>query len=470
MLNRRFPAVVVSVLGLSLSLTSLFLRADGGVDPALLEQSKLLIAEVTQKGEAYANLKELTAIGPRLSGSAGAAKAVQWARAKMESYGFDKVWLQPVTVPSWDRGKLERASLLPAAGTPAQALAVTALGGSIGTPAGGVQAQVVEVGSLEEVEALGSAVKGKIVFYNKALDPALDDKFEAYSQVTPLRSAGASVAARHGAVATLIRSLSTLPDDDHPHTGVMRYQKQVAKIPAGALSTRAANTLSAGLKKDPSLRVRLELGASAITSAPSHNVIGEITGSELPGEVFVLGGHLDSWDLGTGAHDDGAGVVQSLEVLRAIKALGIKPKRTLRVVLFMSEEFGAAGAYEYAKLYASQSQERFIGALESDRGGFAPTGFSVSGDEAIQKRLSDWKPYFALNGADLLVPSEGGGVDTAPLGELGVPEFELLPVSTHYFDLHHSALDVLSAVDPVDLAQAAASMAILSSLAVEQGL
>ncbi len=426
---------------------------------------KQLVNEITTSKQSYYNLSLLDAIGARVSGSKEADLAVQWAKKKMESYGFDKITLDPCQVPKWSRGNLEKATLT--SGDTTLELAVAALGGSIGTPADGIDAQVIEVHSLSEVSNLGSSrIKGKIVFYNQPMDLTIDP-FEAYGNIVSLRTSGAATAAKYGAVATVLRSLSTLPDDDHPHTGIMHYSG--TKIPSAALSTHASNILSDAPKRNSNLHLKLHLSASEVTTVTSYNVIGEITGSELPNEVYIVGGHLDSWDLGRGNHDDGSGVVQSLEVVRALKALKITPKRTIRVVLFMSEEFGGIGAEQYERKLLASNQ-KVIGAMESDRGGFAPVGFSVHTSNRVLRQIQSWKPYLALAHADKIIPSSSAGTDTETLGRAGVPEFELVPEPAHYFDLHHSALDQLSAVNVDDLSMGAAALAVFSFLSAEDGL
>ncbi len=288
-------------------------------DP-LLDVARKIAAETSANGQAYANLRELTTIGPRLSGSEGAAKAIDWAKRKMESYGFDHVILQPTTVPHWTRGDVEQATVT---STPKPvALKIAALGPSVGTPKEGIEANVVEVQSLDEVDQLGDAVRGKIVFYNHRMKDKGSTPFREYGRNVDQRYRGASAAARHGAVAVLVRSMTTLPDDDHPHTGMLHYEDGIAKIPAAAVSTHGANELSALLKANPKLTVNLKLSAAEHPPISSFNVIGELTGRDLPQEYVVVGGHLDSWDLATGAHDDGTGVVQAIEVVRILKALG----------------------------------------------------------------------------------------------------------------------------------------------------
>jgi carboxypeptidase Q len=446
-------------------LTVFATRAATASDP-LVEATRKIAAEITENGKAYGDLRELTTIGPRLSGSEGAAKAVEWAKRKMESYGFDRVILQPAMVPHWTRGDLERATVT---STPHPiSLKVAALGNSVGTPKDGVEAGVVEVQGLDEVKSLGPAVRGKIVFYNRRMDPTRKNTFKAYGQAVDQRVLGASAAAKQGAVAVLVRSMTTLPDDEYPHTGMLSYEKDIDMIPAAALSVHSANELSALLKSDPKLTVNLKLSASPHPLVSSFNVIGELTGRDLPQEYVLVGGHLDSWDLGPGAHDDGAGVVQSIEVLRALKTLGMRPRRTVRAVLFMAEEFGAFGAKEYAAQVKAKG-EKHLAAIESDRGGFAPLGFEVEGSDAALVAVKRWAPYLAPLQAGS-IEKGGSGSDVAPLGALGAITIGYIPDSTHYFDVHHSARDRIEAVDIKELHAGAAAMATLTYLLAEKGL
>lgn len=423
---------------------------------ASVEEAKSLIENIRSNGKAYQDLIELTQGGPRLSGTAAAEKAVQWGKKKMESYQIDKVWLEKVTVPHWERGATETAQMIEASGdtTP---LKIAALGGSVGTSSRGISAEVIEVKSLAEVDSLGEKVRGKIVFYNRPMNPNVDP-FEAYGGAVDQRSAGPKKASQYGAVAAIVRSMSTLQDDDHPHTG----GSQKCKIPAVAISTRGANLLSEALRRNRKTQVQLNLSAKNFPDAVSYNVIGEITGSVSPKEHVLVGGHLDSWDLGSGAHDDGAGVVQSIEVLRAVKELGLRPKRSLRAVLFMAEEQGGIGAVQYAKQLAN-TDSRPIAAIESDRGGFAPNGFEVDGSSDFLAKVQGWKNVLSITGSENVV--EGyGGTDVEPLKAFGIPVMDFVPVSKHYFDYHHSALDQISAVDKKDLLEGAAALASLSYL------
>ena len=473
------------LLGILLLLPVLAICGEPNDDPAipknsnqgnlpLKKQTERITQEILKNGKAYSDLQELTALGPRLSGSEGAEKAVRWAAAKMKSYQFDRVWLQPTSVPHWERGDQESAEILLPCGN--VSLRLAALGNSAGTAPKGITAQVIEVKSLKEVEELGNSLKGKIVFCNRPMNPSLKSTFQAYGEAVDQRAEGPAAAAKFGAAAALVRSMTTLPDDDHPHTGVTlfqnssRFQSDKA-IPAAALSVRSANELSRALKKDPTLKVKLVLSARTLPDVASYNVIGEVKGRQAPenNEIVLVGGHLDSWDLGTGAHDDGTGVVQSIEVLRAMKSLGITPKRTVRVVLFMAEEFGAVGAKEYAK-QASLLKETHFAAIESDGGGGAPQGFGGGGKRReVVDQLQVWLPYLQpLQAAS--ITKNGGGADIGPLEESGTFTFGLIPDSTHYFDFHHSALDRIEAVNKSDLHKGAAAMAVFAYLLAEEGV
>jgi carboxypeptidase Q len=451
-------------IGSTLFLAALATRASAS-DP-LVDVTRKIATEITTNGKAYSNLQELTTIGPRLSGSDGAAKAIEWAKRKMESYGFDRVVLQPAMVPHWTRGDVEQASATSAHGP--VALKVTALGPSVGTPKEGVEAGVIEVHGLAEVEELGRAVRGKIVFYNRPMTAGGRSSDGSYGKTVDQRYRGAAVAAKQGAVAVLVRSMTALPDDNYPHTGMLKYEKGVPMIPAAALSTHSANELSALLKSDPKLTVNLKLSAAQHPDVSSFNVIGEITGRDLPQEYVVVGGHLDSWDLGTGAHDDGTGVVQSIEVLRTLKALGLRPRRTVRVVLFMAEEFGGLGAEEYANQAKAKGEKHFA-AIESDSGGFAPLGFGVSGSDQKVAAVKRFAPYLGLFHADS-IEKGGGGTDIEPLAPTGTVIIGYRPVSTHYFDFHHSARDRIEAVNAEELNGGAAAMTVLTYLLAEKGL
>lgn len=427
---------------------------------------RLFDASLTQ-GSSYATLRSLCKdVGHRLSGSPSAAKAVDWAYQRFQAMQLDRVAKQPCLVTHWERGKPEIAWIKSTQGK--AKVPVLALGTSIATPKGGFDAEVIEVFSLDEVKALDPArVQGKIVFYNRPMNPTDINTFHAYGGCVDQRGYGAVEAAKKGALAVVVRSMN-LRLDDYPHTGNMRYEDGVQQIPACAISTNGAELLHQRLQADPGLRFHLEMDCKTFPDAPSHNVMGELTGSTYPEQVIVIGGHLDSWDVGEGAHDDGAGVVQSMEVLHLFKAVGYKPRYTIRAVAFMNEENGMKGALAYADS-AAKKGERHYAALESDEGGFSPRGFNV---DATDETL-----LFIQHYADLLAPyllrqiEKGyGGVDISPLRKQGTPLFGYAPDTQRYFDFHHAATDVFEAVNKRELELGAASMAVLIYLIDQHGL
>ncbi|MFQ5676811.1 MAG: M20/M25/M40 family metallo-hydrolase [bacterium] len=427
-----------------------------------------VVESALDDGQAYAMLRELTlGVGHRLSGSPAAAAAVEWGRQTMLRLGLDNVHLQEVMVPHWVRGSVETASVVTSPTLGTVELSICALGGSIATPELGVVGEVVEVHDLDEVGKLGKKAQGKIVFYNRPMDARLMSTFAAYSGAVDQRSRGAIEAAKSGAAAVLVRSMTTRLDDV-PHTGAMRYDKNVPKIPAAAISTVDADLLSKLIRHDGHVTLNLRLSCMTLPDARSANVIGEICGSELPEEVIVLGGHLDSWDKGQGAHDDGSGCVQSMEALRLIKSLGLKPKRTIRAVLFMNEENGSRGGRAYAKA-VEENGPRHIAAIESDRGGFVPIGFSVSAKTPALQKIVSWEPLFASIGADKIVEGFGGS-DINPLGvKFGIPTIGLAVESHRYFDYHHSDSDTFDKVNERELELGAAAMAILAYILSMEG-
>ncbi|NJM25647.1 MAG: M20/M25/M40 family metallo-hydrolase [Bacteroidia bacterium] len=428
---------------------------------------KSLFDEALSRGRSYQMLEYLTTkVGARLSGSPGAAAGVEWSRHVLENIA-DSTFLQPVMVPHWVRGQQEVARMLSRRKGNVE-LSVCALGGSVGTGASGVQAQVVEVKDFDQLKQLGAkGVQGKIVFFNRPMDPTLINTFAAYGGAVNQRGAGPSEAAKYGAVAVIVRSMgSTL--EDYPHTGGLRYAPNVAQIPAVAIATRHAEWLSAQLQQEKDLSVFLETHCETLPDAPSFNVVGEIKGTEYPDEIIVVGGHLDSWDLAQGAHDDGAGCVQAIEVLRLFKALGIKPKRTIRAVMFMNEENGLRGGIEYARL-AEQNKEKHIAAIESDRGAFTPRGFTIGATDAVKAKVRSWKPLLEPYGlTDFSM--DGGGADIGPLAPQGVALFGYLPDSQRYFNYHHTREDTFDKVSQRELELGAAAMAALVYLIDKYGL
>ena len=425
--------------------------------------------EALLRGQSYENLRYLTGtIGARLSGSPQAQQAVDWGKATMEKAGFDRVYLQEVMVPQWVRGNKERGEIVGNKGKEIK-VPVCALGGSVGT-GGKLKAGVVEVQSFDELKKLPeAAVKGKFVFFNRPFDDALIEPGQAYGRAGDQRRSGAIEAARRGAVGALVRSL-TSARDDNPHTGTMQYDAAVTKVPGAALSTNAADQLSLLLKANSELQFELEMECETLPDVKSYNVVGEIKGSKYPNEIITVGGHLDSWDLGQGAHDDGTGCVQSMEALRLLRAAGFKPERTVRAVLFMNEENGNRDGLEYARL-AQQNKENHLAAIESDGGGFTPRGFNVDGSPAVVAKMARFgpllKPYHAAD-----ITSGHGGTDIEPLKEAVHPK-ALIGYdgdSQRYFDLHHTAADTFDKVNRRELELGGASMAALIYLLSKYGL
>jgi carboxypeptidase Q len=426
---------------------------------------KIRVAGLTGES-AHPMLRELTTkAGPRLSGSPQAAAAVALTRKMMQDMGF-QTWLEPTMVQHWVRG-VETAEIADPLEKGSRVLSVTALGWSIPTPDAGITAQVLEVRSFEELQRLGAQAKGKIVFFNKRMDPAPMDTFRAYGEAAQYRTRGAIEAAKVGAIAVLVRSM-TLRTDDHPHAGMVQYDPKIPKIPAAALSTQASDRLSERLQKGHVLSLNLKLGCREFDPVASSNVVGQITGSERPKEIILLGAHLDSWDLATGAHDDGAGCVQVMESLRLIKEQGLKPKRTIRAVLFMNEEFGSSGGRDYA-VAPGRKNEKHLAAMESDRGGFLPLGFGIGGSPEVFEKLRKWD-YLLKPSGILWVRPEGGGSDISPLIQQGTVPLGFVPDSQRYFDVHHSSLDVLESVHPRELELGAVVMAIFAYILAQEGI
>ncbi|RFZ83179.1 peptidase M28 family protein [Mucilaginibacter terrenus] len=429
--------------------------------------------EALVNGQSYENLRYLCKkIGPRLSGSANAQKSVEWSKKLMDSYGFDKVYLQEVMVPHWVRGAKEQGFIID--GKTRIPVPIAALGMSVATPKDGVTATIVEVKSLKELETLGeSVVKGKIVFFNGPFDQRYIETGEGYGAAGVQRFAGPSAAAKLGAVGAIVRSI-TPALDDYPHTGGTVYEEGGRKIPAAAISTLAANKLSnmLRLRKLPQIKFFFKQNCELLPDVRSYNVIGEITGTEKPNKIITVGGHLDSWDLAEGAHDDGTGVMQSVEVLRIFKAVGYKPKNTVRAVFFMNEENGHKGGLKYAEV-AAQNKEDHLVALETDEGGFTPRGFSFQGVTAAKLKdiNNNFKSLLEPYEADRLV-SGGGGTDIGPLKET-IPSIVLMgfrPDSQRYFDIHHTPNDVFENVNKRELELGAASIAAMVYLIDQHGL
>ncbi|MBU2940232.1 M20/M25/M40 family metallo-hydrolase [Lacinutrix sp. C3R15] len=422
---------------------------------------KKIYSQSLTNGKSYEWLDYLSnQIGGRLSGSLQAELAVQWGKQELEKLGLDKVWLQEVMVPKWVRGAKEYA-FIESSKKQTTNVNICALGGSVATNPLGLKAKVIEIQNFEELEKLGEAqINGKIVFYNRPMQEDLISTFNAYGGCVNQRYKGAVEAQKYGAVGVIVRSM-TLRLDDLPHTGSMTYDNLPLqkRIPAAAISTNDAELLSASLKLDKDLEFYFKQSCSQFKDVLSYNVIGEITGSEFPKEYMVVGGHLDSWDLGDGSHDDGAGVVQSMEVLRLLKVSGIRPKRSIRVVLFMNEENGLRGGNKYAE-EAKRKGENHVFALESDAGGFTPRGFSFDCSDANFNQVLSWKPLFQPYLIHYFEKG-GSGADVGPLKTASNVLAGLRPDSQRYFDHHHAASDTFAAVNKRELELGAATMASL---------
>jgi hypothetical protein len=430
---------------------------------------KNLSDEILWHSKAYEQLAYLTKqIGPRLAGSAGMVKAEQWGLKEMQKAGADKAWGQECLVPHWVRGGVDKATAFYVSndkkGIP---LDVVALGNSIGTGSTPLRAEVVEVKSFEDLEMKKEVVKGKIVFYNYPFNPTYVRTFQAYGDASKYRGQGPSQAAKFGAVGTIVRSMSH-GTNNHPHTGATRYDSMYNKIPAVAIGLEDADRLSRWLTKE-SVQVQIKTNGHFLPDTIGHNIIGELTGTEFPDEIITVGGHLDSWDNCEGAHDDGAGCVQTLEILRAFKAIGFRPRHTIRFVLFANEENGLRGGSKYAE-EAKQKNEKHIFALESDAGGFTPRGFGFTMSDAQYQKVLGWQSLIAPYGCSEFSRG-GGGADIGPLNRtFNTPVAGLQPDSQRYFDYHHARNDVLEAVNKRELELGAINMAALLYLVDRYGL
>lgn len=433
------------------------------------QQDSLIIRnianDILKNGRAYENLRYLCKkIGARLSGSANAQKAVEATARMLKEAGADTVYLQSCMVPHWIRGNKEQGIIRWGSNT--RNLNVCALGMSVGTGVNGIKAEIIEVANFDQLKTLGiDKIKGKIVFFNYPMRPELFA--DGYSDAVRYRSAGPVEAAKLGATGVMIRSV-TYALDNNPHTGGTGYDNDVRKIPAMACSTMDADWLHQLLLKEKKVSLFMKMNCEQLPDVQSFNVVGEIGGTEWPGEIITVGGHLDSWDLAEGAHDDGTGCMQSIEVIRAFKALQIRPKRTIRAVMFMNEENGTRGANKYAELAALKKEHQLF-ALESDYGGFGVQTLDIDGTGTQQLKLRSWlhllRPYGVYE-----MPGGGSGADIEPLKKLGAAMCGLNPNSPRYFDHHHSAIDVFEAVNKRELELGAVSMAAIIYLVDKYGL
>ena len=430
--------------------------------------------EILINSRAYENLRYLTKkIGGRLAGSPQMYQSEQWGVNMMKESGAEKTWLQPCRVPHWVRGGKDEATatyFIPGSSVNKalkKELDVIALGNSLGSGRKGIAAEVLLVHSFEDLESKKDNVKGKIVFFNYKFNDTYIRTFQAYGEASRYRGGGPSAAAKYGAVAVIVRSLSHSVDNN-PHTGATRYVDSLPKIPAVAIGLRDADWLSK-MAAESSVQVKMKTHGKFFPDTTGNNVIGELTGTQFPDEIITVGGHLDCWDICEGAHDDGAGCVQTIEILRAFKALGYLPKRTIRFVLFANEENGLRGANKYAD-EAKAKNEKHIFAMESDAGGFTPRGFGFTiSDEKFQK-VQQWKELIAPYGCSEFTRG-GGGADIGPLNRaFGTPLAGLSPDSQRYFDVHHARSDVFESVNKRELELGAVNMAALIYLVDKYGL
>ena len=415
-------------------------------------QFSKISVEILNNGKGYTELRDLTKnIGHRLSGSEAYEKSVRWAEQKLRDAGADKVWLQEVMIPVWERGK-ESLQIQTSNGK-WKRLKMLSLGNSEGTQGKDVSGEIIMVKSMEEYEKLSpEQVKGKIVFFNYPFSQSFVETFRGYGDAAKYRVNAASLTAKKGGKFAVIRSLSSA-FDDVPHTGGMRYENE-NKIPAVAIGNTTADELEK-LLQSQKVSAKLNSNCGMKGEKRSHSVIGEITGKK-DKSVIVVGGHLDSWDVGEGAHDDGAGIVQSIEVLRTFKKLGIQNNHTIRVVCFANEENGVKGGIQYGKT-AKVNNEEHLFALESDAGGFAPRGISLEMDDKKRNQIKGWTNLFLPYG---VYNFEGtySGTDIYPLRDMGVPTAELVPDSQRYFDIHHTEEDTFEKVNRRELLLGAVAM------------
>ncbi len=410
-------------------------------------------------------------IGGRPGGSAAYTAAATYTAQMLDTCGADTVWLQAVRVPTWQRGSVSRVRIINSQQVGTQELSAIALGFSGGTPKTGISGEVVEVKSLAELDKLPiEQVRGKIVFFNRPMDATKSNTFHAYGGAVDQRTSGPRRAAELGAIAAVVRSM-TLRHDDVPHSGVTMFGEQ-KPIPALALGIESAELLSELLKGEKNLRISIVADCAAGKEQTAHNVIADWRGTELPNEIIVVGGHLDAWDVGEGAHDDGAGCVQAMEVLHLFRRMGIRLKRTLRVVLFANEENGMYGAKEYARYAREHKKEKHFAAIESDAGGAAPRGFVMDAladkQTSAHQKAQKWREILAPYGFTDL-HTGGSAADISQLRDLGTVLFGYRPDSQRYFDYHHSVSDVFETVNKRELELGAAGMAALAFLMDKHG-
>jgi carboxypeptidase Q len=460
---RRGRGAGLALLALALlTLASSSARAQetGSAVEAYRPVADRILAAAAGDRAAWDRLAELTdTFGPRLSGSQSLENALRWAEARMKEDGFENVRLEPVMVPHWVRGRESLDLLRPASAM--GPLVVLGLGNSVGTAPSGIEGEVVIVKSFDDLEAKGAAgVKDRIVLFNVP--------YTSYGETVPYRGTGASRAAKLGARAMLLRSVGPTGLRT-PHTGALRYDEGQPRIPAAAIPAEDAERLQRLADRGLPLRVRLKMEARFLPDAPSANLVGEIVGREKPDEIVLVGGHLDSWDVGMGAMDDGGGCIVTWEALRLMKKLGLRPRRTVRVVLFTNEENGLRGAQAYLERHAAEATKHVL-ALESDGGVFSPKGFGFSGSEAARAIVREVAALLAPIGATE-VAAQGGGADIGPLVRAGrVPAMSLDADGARYFIYfiyHHTAADTVERLDPAEMSRCAAAVAVMAYVAAD---
>lgn len=431
--------------------------AQGPAVAAYRAEAERLIAAAAADRTAWSRLAELTdTFGPRLSGSAALEGALRWAEARMKEDRLENVRLEPVRVPHWVRGQESLELLEPASGR--GPLVMLGLGNSVPTPPEGLEGEVVIVRSFEELEAKGApAITGRVVLFNVP--------YATYGETVRYRIAGASRAAKLGAKAMLLRSVGPAGLRT-PHTGSLRYDEESPRIPAAAIPVEDAERLQRLAARGLGLRVRLRMEARFLPEADSANLVGEIVGREKPEEIVLVGGHLDSWDVGTGAMDDGGGCIVTWEALRLLRKLGLRPRRTVRVVLFTNEENGLRGARAYLERHSDEAAKHVL-ALESDSGVFAPRGFGFTGTEAARAVVREIASLLDPIGATTIGP-QGGGADIGPLVRAGgVPSLSLDVEGSRYFAYHHTPADTVERLDPDEMARCAAAVAVMAYVAAD---
>lgn len=428
------------------------------------EIAERIVRESLTEKRGYEWLRELCEIGPRLSGSENLSKAILWAEEKMKQLGL-KVWLQPVMVPHWERGDVEEAVIVKSEKYSGKNLSIMALGGSVGTDKEGITAEVIEVKNFEELDERKDEVNGKIVFFSRAMDEGLVNTFSSYGGAVNQRSIGAIYAAKYGAVGVIVRSVTTRRDNV-PHTGQMRYDDNLPKIPSVAIGYLDADFLSYALELEPELKINIKLNCKTLPDVLSYNVIADLEGSENPDEIIIVAGHFDSWDAGCGAHDDGAGCIQALETLDLFNRLELKPKRTIRCIFYANEENGVRGGIEYGIYADTVSYEKHIAAIESDRGAYTPRGFTVDADSSVIEIMQQFVPLTGLARAEW-IRKGGSGVDIS-LIKNAKALIGFYPDDQRYFDVHHSANDIFAEVHPREMQLGTAAIAILTFLLSEE--